>query len=549
MKPTTHARTRALHRRLALTACAATATLPLAAAASDNPQSAFRNPQSGASRPNIVFIFADDHAWQALSAYGDARHLIDTPNIDRIAARGMRFDRCLVTNSLCGPSRAVVLTGAYSHINGFYDNQKGSVFDGSQITFPKLLQAAGYQTAIIGKWHLASNPTGFDFWQILVDQGKYYDPPMIRNGQKIQTTGYVSDIVTDASIEWLKHRDKTKPFLLMSHHKSTHRPWEANIPDLDFDKDPATGAPRAYAEPPTLFDDYANRGPAERVSGGITIRDDIDSNDMKLARPRDLPQRHHAQWDAHYAPLNRAYNEKQTTAATTGKNAVTSLKYQRFLHEYLATVRSLDNSVGRLLDYLEKENLLENTIIVYASDQGFFLGEHGWFDKRWFYEESIRTPLLISWPRVIKPGATNADMVSNLDFAPTFLDAAGLAIPPRMQGRSLVPLLKGDATASANWRRSFYYHFYEDAYGVPPQYGLVTDRYKLMHILNARYDYWEMFDLQKDPRELTSVYNDPAYAQERHTLETELARLRADLRVPDNARQQPTTSKKKKNPR
>jgi len=455
-----------------------------------------------------------------MSCYGDERHLNSTPNIDRIARAGMRFDRCLVTNSLCGPSRACVITGVYNHINNFYDNTAASRFDGSQITFPKLLQAAGYQTALVGKWHLVSDPTGFDFWQILIDQGRYYDPPMIRNGKRVATEGYVSDIITDASIEWLKHRDKTRPFLLMSQHKATHRPWEANISDLGFDKD------TAYKEPPTLFDDYANRGPGERATK-ITIANDIDANDMKLTTPRDIPQRLRPRWEAYYNAFNKVNN-----GSTLQGRELTSWKYQRFMHEYLASVHGLDRSVGRLLDYLEREGLLENTIIVYSSDQGFFLGEHGWFDKRWFYEESMRTPFLVSWPGVTKPGSVNKDMVSNIDFAPTLLEAAGVPVPARMQGRSLLPLLKGERPP--DWRKSFYYQFYEDLYGVPPHYGVVTDRYKLMHILNARYDYWEMFDLQTDPRELKNIYDDPACSAQRATLADELKRLRAELRVPEN---------------
>jgi len=470
-----------------------------------------------------------------MSCYGDERHLINTPNLDSIARNGMRFDRCLVTNSLCGPSRATVLTGVYSHVNGFYDNTV-SRFDGSQITFPKLLQAAGYQTAMIGKWHLVTDPTGFDFWQILIDQGRYYDPPMIRNGKRIATEGYVSDVVTDASIEWLKNRDKTRPFLLMSQHKSAHRPWEANISDFNFDN----GA--TYQEPPTLFDDYATRGPGERATK-ITIANDIDANDMKLATPRDIPQRLRAQWEAHYNPLNKAGDG----SALEGR-ALTSWKYQRFMHEYLGSVYGLDKSVGRLLDYLKREGLLENTIIIYASDQGFFLGEHGWFDKRWFYEEALRTPFVMSWPGVIKPGSVNKDMVSNLDFAPTLLEAAGVPVPARMQGRSLLPLLKGERPP-APWRTSFYYQFHEDLYGVPPHYGVVTDRYKLMHILSPKYDYWEMFDLQTDPRELKNIYDDPASAGQRATLAAELARLRAELRVPDKPYVMPArpAAKKSKN--
>jgi arylsulfatase A-like enzyme len=476
------------------------------------------------TRPNIVFIFSDDHAWQALSAYGESRHLIDTPNLDRIAKTGMRFDRCLVTNSICGPSRATVLTGKYSHLNGFRDNANDARFDSSQATFPKLLHAAGYQTAVIGKWHLGSDPTGFDFWQILPGQGIYYNPPMIRNGEQIQLSGYVTDLITDASLDWLKHRDRSKPFLLMCQHKAVHREWEPALRHLDPADD------RVYAEPPTLFDDYSGRGPAEHEQDMQIAKPGkmgMNDRDLKLSPTRDGAEKNPA-WAAYYEPRNAAFR----AAHLTGRELV-RWKYQRYMHDYLATVRALDESVGRLLDYLEAEGLAENTIVVYASDQGFFLGEHGWFDKRWIFEESLRTPFLVRWPGVTRPGSVNRDLVSNIDFAETFLDAAGVAIPAAMQGRSLVPLLRGERPS--DWRESFYYHYYEYPYphNVRPHYGVVTDRYKLVHFYGEGEDYEELFDLKTDPHELRSVYSDPEYAAVRQELGQELVKLRRELRDTD----------------
>lgn len=476
------------------------------------------------TQPNIVFIFSDDHAWQALSAYGESRHLIETPNLDRIAKTGMRFDRCLVTNSLCGPSRATVLTGKYSHINGFRDNANDARFDGSQVTFPKLLRAAGYQTAIIGKWHLGSEPTGFDFWQILHEQGIYYNPPMTRNGQPVQLTGYVTDLITDASLDWLEHRDRSRPFLLMCQHKAVHREWEPALRHLDPAND------REYPEPPTLFDDYSGRGPAEHEQDmqiAVPGRMGMNDRDLKLTPTRDGAEKNQA-WSAYYGPRNAAFR----AAHLTGRELV-RWKYQRYLHDYLACVRALDENVGRLLDYLETSGLAKNTIVVYASDQGFFLGEHGWFDKRWIFEESLRTPLLVRWPGVTRPGSVNGDLVSNLDFAETFLDAAGVAAPAEMQGHSLVPLLKGERPA--DWRTSFYYHYYEypDPHHVRPHYGVVTDRYKLVHFYGAGEDYEELFDLKTDPNELRSVYGEAAYAETQSELTRELARLRRELREPE----------------
>lgn len=473
------------------------------------------------SPPNIVFIFSDDHAYQAISAYGDARKLLETPNIDRIAKGGMRFDRCLVPNSICGPARATILTGKYNHLNGFVNNTN-SVFDGAQLTFPKLLQKAGYQTAIIGKWHLGSNPTGFDFWQILPGQGVYYNPPMIRNGQQIQNSGYVTDIITDVSLEWLRNRDKSKPFMLMSQHKAPHREWEPALRHLDADKD------RVYDEPPTLFDDYAGRGIAERDQD-MTIDKTMTDRDLKLVAPPRLTPEQRKVWDAYYEPRNAKFR----AANLQGRDLV-RWKYQRYMHDYLATIRAVDESIGRVLDYLEQEGLADNTIVIYASDQGFYLGEHGWFDKRWIFEESVRTPFVVRWPGVTKPGSVNGDLVSNLDFAETFLEAAGVAIPAEMQGRSLVPILRGQRPS--DWRTSFYYQYYEwpVPHRVRPHYGVVTDRYKLVRFYGTGDDYWELFDREKDPLELRSFYADPAYAETRAQLEKELARLRREFKAPDD---------------
>lgn len=474
-----------------------------------------------ASAPNIVFIFSDDHAYQAISAYGDARKLLETPNIDRIAKTGVRFDRCLVPNSICGPARATVLTGTYNHINGYYNNSGNVRFDSAQTTFPKLLQKAGYQTAVVGKWHLGSDPTGFDFWQILPGQGVYYNPPMIRQGETIQNAGYVTDIITDVSLEWLAKRDKSKPFLLMCQHKAPHREWEPALRHLNADKD------RVYAEPATLFDDYAGRGPAERGQD-MTIEKTMTERDTKLIAPARLTEEQRKVWDEYYEPRNAKFR----AANLSGKDLV-RWKYQRYMHDYLATIRSVDESVGRVLDYLEKEGLAENTIVVYASDQGFYLGEHGWFDKRWIFEESVRTPFLMRWPGVSKAGATSKALVSNLDFAETLLDAAGVAVPAEMQGHSLRPVMSGGAPA--DWRKAFYYQYYEypTPHRVRPHYGVVTERYKLVRFYGVGDDYTELFDLQKDPQEMRSVFGQPEYAATTAELEKELARLRKELKAPE----------------
>ncbi len=469
-------------------------------------------------RPNILLVFVDDHAYQAISAYSS--RINTTPNIDRIAREGVRFDRCYVSNSICGPCRATILTGKYSHTNGFYVNGT-TPFDGSQQTFPKLLQNVGYQTALIGKWHLRSDPTGFDHWDILIDQGPYYNPTMIRNGERIARTGYTTEIITDLALDWLANqRDAEKPFLLMYQHKAPHRPW-----------DPAPKYMHMYdevdlPEPPTLFEDYSPRGPAVRQQD-MTIAETMSDRDLKFEGPPNLTPEQQAAWDAVYGPKNKAFREAKLSG-----DDLTRWKYQRYVKDYLRCVAAVDDQLGRVLDTLDESGLTDKTIVIYCSDQGFYLGEHGWFDKRWMYEESLRTPCLIRWPGVVEPGTYNDDIVSPLDFAATFLEVAGAELPPDLQGQSLVPILKGNTPD--DWRKSFYYHYYEYPgwHYVRRHYGVTDGRFKLIYFYEPDVDHWEMFDLYNDRNELQNVFDNPAYAKVRQRLEAELARLREELKVP-----------------
>ncbi len=489
-------------------------------------------------RPNIVFIMSDDHAYQAISAYGSK--LNETPNIDRIAKDGLRFDRCYVTNSICGPSRACILTGKYSHKNGYYANEKQ--FNVDQQTFPKLLQKAGYQTALIGKWHLGTerNPTGFDHWQIFQGQGQYYQPRMITPLGPVEYVGYATELVTDQSLAWLKQgRDPQKPFLLMMHHKAPHRPWAPAQGHLkDF-------ADKEFPEPETLFDDYKNRASAAaradmRISKDmVTTGPDLKAWDMpRFNSKKDTQDRNffynrmtvkqNKAWKDAYLKKNEAFYQDDPKG-----EALTRWKYQRYMQDYLACVASVDESVGALLDYLEESGLADNTIVVYCSDQGMYLGEHGWFDKRFMYEESLRTPLFIRWPGVTKAGSVNNEIVSNVDFAETFLDAASVEIPKDMQGKSFRPMLAGKTPE--DWRKTFYYHYYEGIDGwhaVCEHYGVTDGRHKLIHYY--RIDEWELFDLEKDPQELHSVYGDPDYATVQKAMNDELHRLRTELDVKSN---------------
>jgi len=462
-------------------------------------------------RPNILFILSDDHAAHAIGAYGS--RINRTPNIDRLAAEGMIFRNCFVTNSICAPSRAVILTGKHSHANGVIDNSRP--FDGSQQTFPKLLRQAGYRTAIIGKWHLKSDPTGFDHWEVLVDQGTYFNPRFLTSAGPVERTGYTTDLITDRVLEWLEgQRDRDRPFMLMYQHKAPHREWQPGPQHRTLFEN------STIPEPPTLFDNWRNRTSAA-ARQTMTISRHLNPLDLKLVPPGYLNEEQLRAFRAHYEPLNREVER----GGLKGKDLV-RWKYQRYIKDYLRSVASVDDNLGRLLDYLDNSGLAENTVVVYSSDQGFFLGDHGWFDKRWMYEESLRMPLIVRWPRVVGAGTQNTDLVQNLDFAETFLDLAGVPIPDDMQGRSLLPLLRGESPA--DWRSSVYYHYYEFPawHDVRRHYGVRTDRYKLIRYYDI--DEWELFDLQQDPREMRSVFADRTYAPVVEELEAELVRLRRE---------------------
>jgi arylsulfatase A-like enzyme len=466
-------------------------------------------------RPNILFIMSDDHAYQAISAYDASRN--KTPNIDRLAKEGMRFDRAFVTNSICGPSRAVIMTGKYSHLNGFPDNAGSAWFNGEQTTAPKLLKAAGYTTAVIGKWHLNSDPIGFDDWHILIGQGPYYNPRLKTPGGIVEHSGYTTDIITDVALDWLKNkRDKNKPFFLMYQHKAPHRNWQPAPRHLDKYKDVTV------PEPETLFDDYSGREkPA--AANQMSVANHLTPLDLKLIEQPGLTPEQQATFGKAYAEENKKLEE----AKLEGRER-TRWNYQRFVKDYLRCVDAVDENVGRVLDYLDESGLAKNTVVFYTSDQGWYLGEHGWYDKRWMYEESFRTPLLIRWPGKTKAGTTSDKMVMNLDFAETFLDIAGVTVPAEMQGKSFKPILEGQNPA--NWRKSVYYHYYEfpQPHHVHPHYGVRTERYKLIHFYTI--DAWELFDLEKDPREMKSVYNDPAYTTAVADMKKELKRLMAQYK-------------------
>jgi arylsulfatase A-like enzyme len=456
------------------------------------------------TRPNIVIIVSDDHAYQAISAYGSK--LMQTPNIDRIAKEGVRFDKAYVTNSICGPSRAVILTGKYSHKNGFKDNES-SVFDGNQDTFIKQLQNGGYETAWIGKWHLESKPQGFDFWQILPAQGQYYNPDFdMMDGSKKRFDGYVSNVIEDVTEDWLDKRDTSKPFCLVIGHKATHRVWLPDTTDLGkFDK-------VTFPLPHNFYDLYQGRE-AAAVQDMTIAKTMIMGYDLKMFGSNEkeskdgnfmrMNAKQRTRIDAYYKPIEANFNQLKLTG-----NALTEWKYQHYMRDYLSTATSLDRNIGRTLDYLDKHNLTKNTIVIYLSDQGFYMGEHGWFDKRWIYEESFRTPMVMRYPGKIKPGTISNDFVMNLDIAPTMLDAAGVAIPKDEQGKSMLPLLKDK---KAKGRDAIYYHYYENGeHSVSPHFGVRNKRYKLVRFYK-RVSSWELYDLQKDPNEMHNLYKQTQY--------------------------------------
>jgi arylsulfatase A-like enzyme len=443
-----------------------------------------------AKRPHLLYIMADDHAAHAIGAYGSA--INKTPQIDRLAAAGMRFDRCFATNSICTPSRASILTGQYSHINGVPVFNR---FDGGRPHLAKHLQAAGYHTVMIGKWHLGSDPTGFDHWSILPGQGAYHNPVFITMGQRKAHAGYATDLITDFTIDAIKRRPKDKPFFIMCHHKAPHRPWQ---PDAKH--------ARLYEDidiplPPTFDDAHEGRCPAA-AEATMTIDRHLTANDVKGAPPAGLAGPALKQW-----------------------------KYQRYIKDYLRCVASIDDNVGRLLDFLDAEGLARETVVIYTSDQGFFLGDHNWYDKRFMYEESIKMPFLVRYPGVVKPGTACDRIVLNVDFAPTLLDLAGAAVPAEMQGRSFAPLLRGETPA--DWRTAMYYRYYHypGHHRVQMHYGIRTERYKLIHFHALKA--WELYDLEKDPREMRNVYGDPAYRAVIPALKEALERLKREVKDED----------------
>lgn len=485
--------------------------------------------------PNIIFIMSDDHAYQALSAYSD--HLIETPQIDRIAREGMLFTNASVTNSICAPSRATILTGKHCHLHGKIDNRMP--FDTTQVTFPQLFQQAGYQTAMFGKLHFGNQPKGVDEFKILPGQGAYYNPDFITNEGNIRLEGYTTDIITDLTLDWMKNsRDPGKPFLLFYLHKAPHREWLP--PERHFRE----YIDKSFPEPPTLFDDYQGRGTAAREAEMNILRHMNWAGDSKLypevmeqlglepASDWDMrafrnnygrmTEEQQEAWDEVYGPMNEEFIQNYPEMDSAD---MMRWRYQRYMQDYLACIAAVDESVGSLLDYLDEEGLSENTLVVYTSDQGFYLGEHGWFDKRFIYEESFKTPLLVRWPGVTEPGSVSEEMVQNLDFAQTLLEAAGIEAPDDMQGKSLVPLLGGD---TAEWDRdAVYYHYYEypAVHMVKRHYGIVTKKYKLAHFYYD-IDEWELYDRELDPLELNNVYGDQAYASVVDSLKAELSALR-----------------------
>ena len=476
---------------------------------------------SAPARPNVVFLFSDDHAAHAISAYQQSLKygvkLPPTPNLDRLARDGMLFVNSFVTNSICGPARATVLTGQYGHLNGVMTNNEA--IHPTTVTFPKLMRAAGYQTSLFGKWHLRSKPEGFDRYEILAGQGPYYNPVLHTGDDSVRYTGYTLDVVTDRAMKWLKEdRDKSKPFMMMLAFNAPHRWWDPGPNQLSKYRD------TTFEIPKTFWDNGNGRASPSR-DPEMKIALDLIPRDLKLDEPNNLTPEQLTGWREAY----KEENDKLRAAGLTG-DALAKWKYQRFIADYMRVISALDAQVGRVLTELDKAGVSNNTVVVYSSDQGFFLGDHGWFDKRWMYEESLRTPLIVKWPGAVKPGSRNSDLVMNLDLAETFLDIAGVRAPQSMQGTSLVPLLRGSTPKS--WRNAIYYQYFEYPgwHAVRRQYGVRTSRYKLIDYYEV--GEWELFDLDKDPDEMRSVYDDKSYAGVRRNLEATLASLRKQYAVP-----------------
>ena len=483
-------------------------------------------------KPNIIFIMADDHATQAISAYGHpVSQLAPTPNIDRIAENGALFKNNFCTNSICGPSRAVILTGKFSHENGFRMN--GERFDGSQPTLPKYLQKAGYQTAIVGKWHLYGAPQGFDYWDILNDQGNYYNPQFIKDKDTSIIEGYTTDIITEKALGWLKEKDSSQPFFLMVHHKAPHRNWMPPIRYINkYDS-------ITFPVPETYFSEHENQEAAQQQLQ--TIYDDMyEGHDLKMVVSKGSDSLRHNPWTTDFDRMNNEQREAWNKAYRPKNDAffeqnpkgkdLAIWKLQRYLRDYMGSVKAVDDGVGKILDYIEEKGMTENTIIVYTTDQGFYLGEKGFFDKRFMYEESLEMPMLMQYPKKIKKGTTVDALTQNLDFAPTFLDFAGAEIPEDMQGKSMKPLLTGNT--DQNFREAIYYHYYDFPafHMVKRHYGIRTARYKLMHFYDD-IDTWEMYDLKEDPSEENNLYDHPEYAELQKELHQKLEDLQSKYHV------------------
>lgn len=485
------------------------------------------NHNSNTERPNILFIMTDDHSYQTLSAYDD--RFVNTPNLDRIAKEGVLFANSFVSNSICGPSRAVMLTGKHSHINGQIDNY--TQFDSLQSNYPKYLQHTGYQTSLIGKWHLKSEPSGFDNWEILIGQGNYYNSTFIENGIKEPSKGYVTDVITDKAINWLNNRKKDQPFCLLVHHKAAHRIWQPNITMLD------SLVENEYEVPDTFFDDYKGRKAAKlnkmSIAKDMDLVYDLKMNDDSLPSKYRrgykgmynlMTDEQKEVWDTYYSQILEQFKE-----AGLKDDELALWKYQRYMNDYMKVIRSLDDNVGRLLDYLDEHDLADNTLVVYTSDQGFYMGEHGWFDKRYMYEESFRTPLLMRYPNGFEKGGSIDQLVQNIDYAPTFLDFAGAEIPDDMQGMSIKPILGNE---KIKWRDALYYHYYEypNEHGVEKHYGIRTDKFKLIHFYE-NLDEWELYDLENDPSEMNNLYGIKEYSDVQIQLKKRLKELQEQYKV------------------
>jgi len=487
---------------------------------------------SGQQKTNIIYIMSDDHDADAISAYNKSH--IQTPNLDRLAKEGMLFNKAFVGNSICSPARATLLTGQHSHMNGLKDNH--TRFDSSKLTMPKLLQEAGYQTALIGKWHLHSYPTGFDYWKILPGQGLYHDPRMITmKGDTITEKGYSTDVITNEALQWLDNRDKNKPFLLLLHHKAPHRNWMPRLKYLQIT------SKQVFPEPPTLYADMKNQPKAWQTQRMSILADMTLCTDLKIDPsyldniPELKPDNNEIR--GYQASFNRIpIEEREALKAIyaergklvqqhyADKKQLLKLKYQWYMQDYMACVASVDENVGRLLDYLDKNNLAQNTLVMYTGDQGFYLGENGWFDKRWMYDVSMQAPLLMRWPGKIKAGSVNNDLVQNIDFAPTIMDVAGSTVPSWMQGISLKPLITGKQKQLP--RNYLYYHYYEypiDHY-VLPHLGVRGENHKLVYFYTL--NEWEFYDLKMDPTEQNNLINSSAHQDQIKKYKQELNKLR-----------------------